>query len=364
MTLGSRIIVQMTGLARNSRTSQHRSSLFHTSIVNSQPRMASGSKKRFIKSFDQESSTQPKIIEEEQGSETLPKELWAEYEIEERKMDSVEGNKNDEDADWYVDKGFDENATTANEGKDSSLNENYVPRWLQGVQIAQERALGVESENAEMNGVQYLTMENSEGMEGSTNKFAVRDVVMALEPYRTSRSNDIEIVHLDLSEKTNLTNDMVIVQGHSKRHLMSMAESVKTAFKRKFPGSGIAIQGINVSDDWLTIDLDYMIMHFMTAECRQYYDLEGLWTSSISTDPFLHVSSMEENQSGATEEGDAVSSSPSPSLLRQYEKEWLDGMGIDGGNEKGIGIKGGERERRLHALRRKMDAEDNLKITN
>jgi ribosome-associated protein len=86
----------------------------------------------------------------------------------------------------------------------------------------------------------------------------------------------LNIITLDLSEKTSFTDYMVVVTGTSNRHLMSLCEHVAA----KVEENGTQPLGLEggPSADWVLLDLGDVIVQAMTAQARDYYQLEKLWS--------------------------------------------------------------------------------------
>jgi ribosome-associated protein len=86
----------------------------------------------------------------------------------------------------------------------------------------------------------------------------------------------LQITTLDLREKTSFTDYMVLVTGTSNRHLMSMCEHVAT----KVEENGVMPLGLEggASDDWVLLDVGDVIVQAMTAQARDFYQLEKLWS--------------------------------------------------------------------------------------
>lgn len=85
-----------------------------------------------------------------------------------------------------------------------------------------------------------------------------------------------QITTLDVRGKTSFTDYMVIVTGTSDRHLQSLCEYVSAKVKE----SGADILGIEggPGSDWVLLDLGDVIVHAMTAQARDFYQLEKLWS--------------------------------------------------------------------------------------
>jgi ribosome-associated protein len=86
----------------------------------------------------------------------------------------------------------------------------------------------------------------------------------------------LQITSLDLREKSNFTDYMVVVTGTSNRHLMSMCEHVIDKVEEK-GGHPLGLEG-GPTADWVLLDLGDVIVQAMTAQARDHYQLEKLWS--------------------------------------------------------------------------------------
>ena len=86
----------------------------------------------------------------------------------------------------------------------------------------------------------------------------------------------LQITTLDVRDKTNFTDYMVVVTGTSDRHLQSLCDYVAT----KVEENGVIPLGLEggPGSDWILLDLGDVIVHAMTAQAREYYQLEKLWS--------------------------------------------------------------------------------------
>jgi ribosome-associated protein len=84
------------------------------------------------------------------------------------------------------------------------------------------------------------------------------------------------ITTLDVRGKTSFTDYMVLVTGTSDRHLKALCDYVV----EKLAGSGVKPLGIegDLGSDWVLLDLGDVIVHAMTAQSREFYQLEKLWS--------------------------------------------------------------------------------------
>ncbi len=85
---------------------------------------------------------------------------------------------------------------------------------------------------------------------------------------------------LDVREKTTITDYMVIVTGTSDRHAMSLCQYVA----EKMKALGVSHPGFEgqQGSDWVLLDLGDVILHVMTAQAREFYQLEKLWSVDAS----------------------------------------------------------------------------------
>ncbi len=83
-----------------------------------------------------------------------------------------------------------------------------------------------------------------------------------------------DIVELDVTGKTSVTDTVFVASGNSGRHVRSIANNV--VMEAKHAGNQpLGIEG-ETDADWVLVDLGDVIVHVMQKEARDFYDLEGL----------------------------------------------------------------------------------------
>jgi len=85
-----------------------------------------------------------------------------------------------------------------------------------------------------------------------------------------------DIVTIDVMDRTSVTDYMILATGTSSRHVQAVADNVAEKSKE----AGIMPLGSEGrgNSDWVLIDLGDVIVHVMTAQAREHYDLERLWS--------------------------------------------------------------------------------------
>lgn len=87
----------------------------------------------------------------------------------------------------------------------------------------------------------------------------------------------LEIVSLDVTDLTDVTDYMVIVTGTSNRHVRSLTGHVVDVCREQ----GERPLGLEGEDtgDWVLLDMTDVVVHLMLADARKFYDLERLWNN-------------------------------------------------------------------------------------
>ena len=95
----------------------------------------------------------------------------------------------------------------------------------------------------------------------------------------------LNIVSIDLANKSSIADYMIIASGTSSRHIQALSEQVL----EKFKNSGIQnckIEG-KESNDWKLIDGMDVIVHIFNPEKRKFYELEKMWSELIPKEKIL-----------------------------------------------------------------------------
>ena len=89
----------------------------------------------------------------------------------------------------------------------------------------------------------------------------------------------IEIISINLKDKTSIADFMIVASGNSSRHIQALSEILIEDLKKK----GIEncrLEGKN-SNEWKLIDAKDIIIHIFHPEKRKFYNLERMWSELI-----------------------------------------------------------------------------------
>ena len=86
-----------------------------------------------------------------------------------------------------------------------------------------------------------------------------------------------DIIKIDLKNKSNIADSMIICSGTSNRHVVSISNYLVEALKKE------NLKTLNVegkrNGDWVLVDAGDVIIHLFRNEVREYYGLEKMWAT-------------------------------------------------------------------------------------
>ena len=85
----------------------------------------------------------------------------------------------------------------------------------------------------------------------------------------------VDVVMLDVSKRSTITDTMFVATGNSTRHVKAIADNLSKEAKE----AGIPPLGVegDQGSDWVLVDMVDSIVHIMLAETRDFYNIEKLW---------------------------------------------------------------------------------------
>ncbi|MCI6186110.1 MAG: ribosome silencing factor [Treponema sp.] len=86
-----------------------------------------------------------------------------------------------------------------------------------------------------------------------------------------------DVTLLDISGLNSWTDYFVIVTVNSSAHWQGLYKQVKEYIKENDLEIHLTNKKTPDGDDWNLIDLGAIVIHLMSEQARQFYDLEKLW---------------------------------------------------------------------------------------
>ena len=89
----------------------------------------------------------------------------------------------------------------------------------------------------------------------------------------------LDIVSIDLKDKSSIADYMIVASGTSSRHIQSLSEQVLEKFKTNGL-KNCKIEGKD-SAEWKLVDGIDIVVHIFHPEKRKFYELEKIWSELI-----------------------------------------------------------------------------------
>ena len=95
----------------------------------------------------------------------------------------------------------------------------------------------------------------------------------------------LDIVSIDLKDKSSIADYMIVASGTSSRHIQSLSEQVLEKFKINGL-KNCKIEGKD-SAEWKLVDGIDLIVHIFHPEKRKFYELEKMWSEFIPKEKLI-----------------------------------------------------------------------------
>ena len=99
------------------------------------------------------------------------------------------------------------------------------------------------------------------------------------------KNKALDIISIDLANKSSIADYMIIASGTSSRHIQSLSEQVLDKIKL-YGFKNCKIEGAE-SNDWKLIDGIDIVVHIFNPEKRKFYELEKMWSELIPKEKVL-----------------------------------------------------------------------------
>ena len=95
----------------------------------------------------------------------------------------------------------------------------------------------------------------------------------------------LDIVSINLKDKSSMADYMIIASGTSSRHIQSLSEQVL----EKLKDNGIKESKIEGKDssEWKLVDGVDLIIHIFHPDKRRFYELEKIWSEFIPKEKLI-----------------------------------------------------------------------------
>ena len=145
----------------------------------------------------------------------------------------------------------------------------------------------------------------------------------------------LDIVSIDLKDKSSMADYMIIASGTSSRHIQALSEQVL----EKFKDNGLRDSKIEgkESSEWKLVDGIDLIVHIFHPEKRKFYELEKINKEYV--DEIDQSESMDSAINGLLQSLDPYSAYMSPKIFNEMQTETsgeFGGLGIEVSMESGV----------------------------
>ncbi|KAL5717729.1 hypothetical protein ACHQM5_010699 [Ranunculus cassubicifolius] len=110
------------------------------------------------------------------------------------------------------------------------------------------------------------------------------------------KADDIKVI--PVNNQCDWTDFMVVATGRSTWHVRNIAQALiyKVKQKQKWAERKVlpSVQG-DEGGKWVVIDAGKVIVHALDEKAREYYNLEGRWTSEVTKSVPEEVNDLEED---------------------------------------------------------------------
>ena len=116
----------------------------------------------------------------------------------------------------------------------------------------------------------------------NTNKQLLNAIAQAIYDKKGFNILGLDIQQRSLSADGSMADYMIIAEGNIDRHVKSLAQAVKEKLDEL--GEPLLYIDGKSSGDWVVMDYGQIIIHLLTPEFREKYELEKLWKQASIID--------------------------------------------------------------------------------
>lgn len=131
------------------------------------------------------------------------------------------------------------------------------------------------------NGVLPMSSENEEKKKAVKKLNAAELAALCMEIAEDRKAENI--IQLKLTELSSLADYFILCTGNSEPHISAIAERIARGVREQTGKHARSVEGTPASK-WMVIDLGDVIVHVLSPEMRELYQLESLWGDAPRTD--------------------------------------------------------------------------------
>ena len=96
------------------------------------------------------------------------------------------------------------------------------------------------------------------------------------------------IIRLDLSEMSAVSDYFILCTATSEPHIRAISERIQRGVLEKLKVKPVHVDG-SPESRWVIVDFGNLMVHIMTADSRELYQLEELWNDAPKTDAVKRI---------------------------------------------------------------------------
>ena len=85
-----------------------------------------------------------------------------------------------------------------------------------------------------------------------------------------------DIIRIQLGELSSIADYFVLCTGNSEPHLKAIADRIEREVRTRIGSRPRSVDG-SANSHWILIDYGNVIVHILTRDMRELYQLESLW---------------------------------------------------------------------------------------
>ena len=114
------------------------------------------------------------------------------------------------------------------------------------------------------------------------------------------------IIRLDLSGMSAVSDYFILCTATSEPHIRAIAERIQRGVLEKLKVKPVHVDG-SPESRWVIVDFGNVMIHIMTAESRELYQLEDLWNDAPKVDAVKRIEAALKRRASAAKKKTASS---------------------------------------------------------